>query len=608
MKYLQTKKDKIKFIRSIFQGIILLLLIRLLFNVIFDSNKYEPFDDSLINEDKGFIALSYFGVDREGTNTMISTERLEEHFEALNKNGYVTLTQKDIEYYYKNNKSLPERSMFLMFEDGRRDTAIFSSNLLEKYNYIGTTLNYGNTFEEKDPKFLMEKDLKKLEKSTFWEIGTNGYRLAYINVFDRYNNYLGELNPVEFSALSKYIGRNYNHYLMDFIRDENKIPKESYDQMKERIEKDYILMDKIYKEKLGKLPKTYVIMHSNTGGYGSNKNVSAVNETMIYKHFIMNFNREGFSLNKKETNIYDLTRMQPQAYWYPNHLLMRIKSDTNEDITFMEGDPNIKRDWDTISGVAEFRKSSIILTSEPRGKGLIRLKDSSNKDYALHTTLTGNVLGTQTIYLRADEGLKNYIAIKLKNNNLYIEDNDKEIFSLDLEEHDGVLPQSIEENQLEALNHEYKVYNKNIKKQKNKTKMEPQREVEIQEVKSVEDGAERFVKELQINELGNRKLDIYLKDNKLSIDIDHKEVIKDLSISTKNSDYIYLESAWEEYGYSQRNIADDVYDGVFEDIIITNIHDENNIIYINKLQGKELVKDNILNIWNKIINWFIINL
>ncbi|MBU5428074.1 glycoside hydrolase [Tissierella pigra] len=608
MKYLQTKKDKIKFIRSIFQGIILLLLIRLLFNVIFDSNKYEPFDDSLINEDKGFIALSYFGVDREGTNTMISTERLEEHFEALNKNGYVTLTQKDIEYYYKNNKSLPERSMFLMFEDGRRDTAIFSSNLLEKYNYIGTTLNYGNTFEEKDPKFLMEKDLKKLEKSTFWEIGTNGYRLAYINVFDRYNNYLGELNPVEFSALSKYIGRNYNHYLMDFIRDENKIPKESYDQMKERIEKDYILMDKIYKEKLGKLPKTYVIMHSNTGGYGSNKNVSAVNETMIYKHFIMNFNREGFSLNKKETNIYDLTRIQPQAYWYPNHLLMRIKSDTNEDIIFMEGDPNIKRDWDTISGVAEFRKSSIILTSEPRGKGLIRLKNSSNKDYALHTTLTGNVLGTQTIYLRADEGLKNYIAIKLKNNNLYIEDNDKEIFSLDLEEHDGVLPQSIEENQLEALNHEYKVYNKNIKKQKNKTKMEPQREVEIQEVKSVEDGAERFVKELQINELGNRKLDIYLKDNKLSIDIDHKEVIKDLSISTKNSDYIYLESAWEEYGYSQRNIADDVYDGVFENIIITNIHDENNIIYINKLQGKELVKDNILNIWNKIINWFIINL
>lgn len=608
MKYLQTKKDKIKFIRSIFQGIILLLLIRLLFNVIFDSNKYEPFDDSLINEDKGFIALSYFGVDREGTNTMISTERLEEHFEALNKNGYVTLTQKDIENYYKNNKGLPQRSMFLMFEDGRRDTAIFSSNLLEKYNYIGTTLNYGNTFEEKDPKFLMEKDLKKLEKSTFWEIGTNGYRLAYINVFDRYNNYLGELNPVEFSGLSKYIGRNYNHYLMDFIRDENKIPKESYDQMKERIEKDYILMDKMYKEKLGKFPKTYVIMHSNTDGYGSNKNVSAVNKAMIHKYFIMNFNREGFSLNKKETNIYDLTRMQPQAYWYPNHLLMRIKSDTNEDIIFMEGDPNIKRDWDTISGVAEFRKSSIILTSEPRGKGLIRLKNSSNKDYALHTTLTGNVLGTQTIYLRADEGLKNYIAIKLKNNNLYIEDNDKEIFSLDLEEHDGVLPQSIEENQLEALNHEYKVYNKNIKKQKNKTKMEPQREVEIQEVKSVEDGAERFVKELQINELGNRKLDLYLKDNKLSIDIDHKEVIKDLSISTKNSDYIYLESAWEEYGYSQRNIADDVYDGVFEDIIITNIHDENNIIYINKLQGKELVKDNILNIWNKIINWFIINL
>ena len=35
--------------------------------------------------------------------------------------------------------------------------------------------------------------------------------------------------------------------------------------------------------------------------------------------------------------------MQPQAYWYPNHLLMRIKADIDEDIIFIDGDSNIKR-------------------------------------------------------------------------------------------------------------------------------------------------------------------------------------------------------------------------------------------------------------------------
>ena len=165
-----------------------------------------------------------------------------------------------------------------------------------------------------------------------------------------------------------------------------------------------------------------------------------------------------------KTNIYDLTRMQPQAYWYPNHLLMRIKADIDEDIIFIDGDSNIKKDWDTISGVAEFRKSSIIVTSEPEGRGLIRLNKNNNyQNYALHTTLTGNVLGTQTIYLRADEELNRYLSIKIKNNNLYIEENGKEIFALDLNKHDEMIFQSIEENQLEALNHEYKLYKKNIK-------------------------------------------------------------------------------------------------------------------------------------------------
>lgn len=611
MKYLVTNKDKRKFIRSIIQGLILLLLIGLLFNAIFDFNEYKYYDATSIvdNEDKGFIALSYFAVDRDGTNTMISTKRLEEHFEALNKNGYITLTQEDIENYYNKNQKIPERSMFLMFEDGRRDTAIFSSPLLEKYNYIGTILSYGSKFKEKEPKFLSPKDLERLKKSTFWEMGTNGYRLAYINVFDRYDNYLGELHSEEYSALSKYIGQNYNHYLMDFIRDENKIPKENYDQMKNRINADYILMEEVYKEELGEMPKAYVLMHSNTGQYGSNKNVSAINEELIKKHFVMNFNREGFSLNNKKADIYDLTRMQPQAYWYSNHLLMRIKADINEDIIFMDGDPNIKRNWDTISGVAEFRKSSIIITSEPEGRGLIRLNKNNNyQDYALHTTLTGNVLGTQTIYLRADEELKKYIAIKIKNNNLYIEENGKEIFVLDLNNHDEISFQSIEENQLEALNHEYKLYKKNIKQYKNPTKMEPQRKVEVQDVRTVEDGAEEFIPEIQINELGNRKLDIYLRDNNISVVIDNKVAVKDLPISIKDSGYIYLESAWGEYGYSQRNIADDVYDGVFEDLVITDIYNEDEIIYVNKLQGRELIKEKILNRWNKIINWFIRNL
>lgn len=42
------------------------------------------------------------------------------------------------------------------------------------------------------------------------------------------------------------LGRNYNHYLMDYIRDKNGIPKETYSQMKTRITTDYQLLEEKY--------------------------------------------------------------------------------------------------------------------------------------------------------------------------------------------------------------------------------------------------------------------------------------------------------------------------------------------------------------------------
>lgn len=125
---------------------------------------------------------------------------------------------------------------------------------------------------------------------------------------------------------------------MDFIRDEDRVPKESYEEMQKRISRDYELMDKVYKEELGKLPSMYAIMHANTGAFGTNKKASDINEEHIKKLFTINFNREGYSLNNRESSIYELTRMQAQAYWYPNHLLMRIKDDTKEDVEFVYGD------------------------------------------------------------------------------------------------------------------------------------------------------------------------------------------------------------------------------------------------------------------------------
>ncbi|WP_346920840.1 glycoside hydrolase [Clostridium sp. UBA7339] len=548
------KKDRIKIARGILQGVILIILLIAIIKALFSFSVYEPYNSYKVsnNQDSGFIAVSYFGVDRAGNDTLISTKRLDEQLKALKNNGYVTITQKDVVDYYLKGKALPTKSLFLLFEDGRRDTAIFSQKIIEEYNLKATMLTYADKFEKEDSKFLSSNELLELVDSSYWELGTNGYRLKYINAFDKDSNYLGNLNSVEYAESASSMERDYNHYLMDYIRDEYNIPKESYEEMKQRIDSDYKALSKVYTKEISQVPKLYALMHSNTGQFGTNDKVSEINGKWIKELFNMNFNREGFSLNTIDSSIYDLTRIQPQSYWSTNHLLMRILDDTKQDIEFVVGDKEKASKFKEVSGKAEFKDDTIILTSLSEGKGILKLLNSDTyKDVNVSTILNGNIIGSQGIYLRANDDQSDSLCVRLMNNVISIIENSKGssnvIFSLDLS--------------------------------KNKE--------------------EKF----DIRDGGSRKVDITLVNDKISIDIDGTNIAKDLDVTNENQGSVYLESAWGEYGYSQRNIADDVYDGVFKKFRITDVND--NELYDSSLKGVDSIFYSLRNFTDKIIDWFI---
>ncbi|MDE6846137.1 MAG: glycoside hydrolase, partial [Lachnospiraceae bacterium] len=561
------RKNIRKVVRSIMEEVILILLLITVIRALFTFDTYEPYDETKVemaqpDEDTGFIALSYFGVDRNETKTLVSTERLKEHIDALSKSGYVTITQQDILDYYRDGKVLPKKSLFLMFEDGRRDTAIFAQKITEDYNYISTIMTYASKFEENDAKFLMPDDLQALEKGSFCELGTNGYRLEYINAFDRYDRFLGRLNTLEFAHVQPYLGREYNHYLMDYIRDEYGIPRESFGQMKERIDFDYDEMERIYTEEMGQVPGMYVLMHSNTGMFGENEKVSAVNQARIFDMFDMNFNREGYVLNTRESSLYDLTRMQPQAYWHTNHLLMRIWDDTDQDMAWVDGDKERKSMWDELDGKAEFQDNEIYLTCEPESVGTLRLRDSETyKDIIVNTRLTGNKLGVQSVYVRADEKHDSGICVRVENNELYILDNNKEIYHENLDKLTQVEPVSVDEDDLAAQIAEKELevqYAATVDRSKDAA-------VELvmlnnEDAATVAEGAEEYIENININDPGDRQLHIEVKDDKLSVAVDGYYAVQGETVASVDAGYIFVISEWGGgISYSRRNRADDVY-------------------------------------------------
>lgn len=608
------RKNIRKVVRSIMEEAILILLLITVVRALFTFDTYEPYDEAKVemappDEDTGFIALSYFGVDRNETRTLVSTERLKEHIDALSKTGYVTITQQDILDYYRDGKDLPKKSLFLMFEDGRRDTAIFAQKITEDYNYISTIMTYASKFEEKDAKFLMPDDLQDLEKGSFCELGTNGYRLEYINAFDRYDRFLGRLNTLEYAHVQPYLGRDYNHYLMDYIRDEYGIPRESFGQMKERLDFDYDEMERIYTEELGKLPRMYVLMHSNTGMFGENDRVSAVNQARIFDMFDMNFNREGYVLNTRESSLYDLTRMQPQAYWHTNHLLMRIWDDTDQDMAWADGDTERKSRWDELDGKAEFQDNEIYLTCEPESVGTLRLRNSETyKDVVVNTRLTGNKLGVQSVYVRADEKHGSGICVRVENNELYILDNNKEIYHENLDKLTQAEPVSVEEDDLAAQIAEKELevqYAATVDRSKDAA-------VELamlnnEDAATVEEGAEEYIEDININDPADRKLHIEVKGDKLSVAVDDYYALQEEQIESVDAGYIFIMSGWGGEAYSQRNLSDDVYDGVFVDFEVTQNTgaEEEAVLYDNKLHGLDWLLWKAGSIWKTVINWFI---
>ena len=524
-----------------------------------------------------FITISYNGltdVEREG-GKIVTKASYEEQLQTLKASGYQTVTQQDVLDYYLKDGPLPEKAMLLLFEDGIMNTTQLAQPALWKYNYIATVCTFAGNLSDEAGHYITAREMHQLRHTTFWETGSNGYRVSYINVFDRFENYFGNLNIAEFLDVHSYLRRDYNHYLMDFIRDENRLRTESVPAMEERIAWDYQKMEELYKEELGYVPALYVLMHSNTGAFGNDPLVSMKNAEMMQSVFAMNFNRQGSCLNNRESSIYDLSRLQSRQYFSSNHLMMRIWDDTGHDVVFRLGDEAKAADWTRKSGAAEFKSRKIILTTLPYAESEICCAKALPKDLELSVRLQGNVVGKQSIRLRTDENGSGGVSVSLYDNALLIEDGESKepLFELDLLKFDGgpFLSEPEEELAGKIALCETIIENDEDEERIAEARDELER-LQGLWVPGIEDGAAPFIPELDIDEQDDRSLRIRLEGSRIWVWLDGELVADGLDVSAGSGSGLWLSAAVTRgtERFSQTNLSDDVYDGVFTELSISS--------------------------------------
>ena len=530
------RKNFRKASRTVLQLLILALSGWLLYDKLADTERYAEPDRSTWTNRDGFIALSYFGVGRQGSPKVMAKKQLDRHLGVLRELGFETISQQDIIDFYESGKPLPEKALFLSFEDGRIDSSLYGQALLEKYNFRATFNTYANKMGSSEFKFVQPGELRKMLKTGFWELGSNGYRLTYINIFDEHGRHLGMIDESELSDKSHF--EYYNHYLMDYIRDENLIPLETRAEMAERIAADYRLMRESYTRELGFMPSVYMIMHANALYNGMNERVAEVNDGQIRKLFRLHFNREGRAFNRREDDLYNLTRVQPAPYWPTNHLLMKIRADTGWDVPFVRGDEELAGQWEVVSGAAEFEDRDIVVTSPPGAEGLIVLPASAGlADFRWSGKLAGNVIGKQSIYVRYSAGGDSYLRIRLENNRIHVDRKmpgqaAERLFSQPL----GDLRWSGEDVAYDKAS----VYS--LSQALSGRVEEPDYPINIRHV---------------------RQLDVVVKDGRLQLFVDKAMLLDGVRLDGLPEGVIGLAAEW-----SDQNRKEDIYDAVFRDAVI----------------------------------------
>ena len=102
---------------------------------------------------------------------------------------------------------------------------------------------------------------------------------------------------------------------------------------------------------------------------------------------------------------------------------MKIQKDTTEKMEFVIGDEKRAAIWSQLDGVAEFMDNRIVLTSPPAKEGRLYLLNSAGYgDVKVTASLSGNIVGKQSIYLRYDEEKNTFVRVVLENNKVIVEE------------------------------------------------------------------------------------------------------------------------------------------------------------------------------------------
>ncbi|HCW53306.1 MAG TPA: polysaccharide deacetylase [Clostridium sp.] len=155
------------------------------------SNNYNNNPSvTLVNDNRGIPVLYYHSVnDIVDNEVTISPSLLKKELEYIKKQGYTTLSLKEVENYILNNQPIPEKSILITFDDGYMDNYYNAYPILKELNMKATI--FCITSELDGSYYLSEDAIKEMSNDNI-DIQSHTVNHSHLNTLT-YDEQLKEL-------------------------------------------------------------------------------------------------------------------------------------------------------------------------------------------------------------------------------------------------------------------------------------------------------------------------------------------------------------------------------------------------------------------------------
>jgi len=112
----------------------------------------------------------------------VSTDKLEKHFQYLQKKGYTPISFKELQKFQTGQLKLPKKPIILTFDDGYQNNYDFALPLLQKFNFKATIflpvyyIGKVNEWDKEHDPIMNYDTIKKCSETGLIEFGLHSYK------------------------------------------------------------------------------------------------------------------------------------------------------------------------------------------------------------------------------------------------------------------------------------------------------------------------------------------------------------------------------------------------------------------------------------------------